>query len=158
MVRVTKVGNRKPHRECERERDPRKNPGCQKLAHNSRPERHGQREQKLDRANPALFRPKPHADSRDQEEVEPRMKLEKAFQVCLTGFKMPTHVEGEAPHTKQKDHNKDEGERCRKIARKLTLENCQHLSHAASSPACSFSAVSDRVSERNTSSRRPGSP
>ena len=83
----------------------------------------GMREQELERAEAALFRPQAHADRRHEEEIQPRVPGEERHQRGFAALEEVADGEGEEAGEQQKDHEEDVGDRRREIAAQLALHD-----------------------------------
>ena len=149
VVGRAEIVDRDPDRKREHQRDADERPCREELADHGLPhrDRHGQ--QQFDRSAFAFFRPQTHADGGNQEQVQPRMEIEKRQQVGLAALVEIAEVKRERAGEQQEDHDEHIGDRRGEVARQFPFEDRDDVAHARAS--CPLPCVI----VRNTSSRRP---
>ena len=135
---------------------------------------------KLDRAEPAFFRPHPHPDGRHEEKIEPRMPGEESEEIGLPAFEKARDHEGKKSGEQQKDDDENVGDRRGEVADYFSFGDGENVADRIGLPVgfgarlrdcpgrgglfengfahwLSSRFVSGSVMLRKTSSRRPSS-
>ena len=134
VVGIAEVVDGDPEREGERQRDCGEYPGGEELPHHRLRHGHGQGEQELDGARPALLRPQPHRERGDQEQVEPGVELEEGLEVGLPTPEEVADVEGEDSAQEHEDGEEDVGDGSAEVAGELPPADGPDVSHRARPP------------------------
>src|SRR5271166_2262538 len=105
-----------------------------------------QRQQQLDRAEPALLGPEPHGDGGDEQQEDPRDEGEERVQVGLAAIEEAAEVEGQCALQDEEYDDEHGGDRGGEIAAKFASGDDEDVAHAYAASI---------VNCRNTSSSFP---
>ena len=128
-VRIAQIAYRDRHWQRQQQRDAQKQPPCQKLAHDGLFRGKRQREQQLQRAHAALFRPHAHADGGNEQHIQPWMPHEETGQRRFVRLEETAHHKREETRQNQEDNQKNIRNRRSEIARQLAFDDMQSLVH-----------------------------
>src|SRR5271166_2648222 len=105
-----------------------------------------QRQQQLDRAEPALLGPEPHGDGGDEQQEDPGDEGEERIEVGLAAIEEAAEVEGQRALQDEEDDDEHRGDRSGEIAAEFALRDDEDVAHAHATSI---------VNCRNTSSSLP---
>src|SRR5215472_753806 len=159
VIRMAEKIDRDPEREGQSERNTGKTPGSEEFSDDGFGHADRQRQKQLDRAAPALLRPQPHRQGRDQDDIEPGMEVEEGLEIGLPALEEIADKERQSSRHHEKDDDEHIGQRGREVPSQLAAENREGAVHRdqAAAAAIAEGRSGAVVISRKTSSSRPRS-